>query len=228
MIGANLTNCAVMYKKWVWEKLIFRHVSPVGGHNSDFRKQTLPVLRDRKEFIQDGNPFSFSLKHFCDTTLQSNLGCCCFVLFFFFTSGWEKKRLKKMWFMNGGAFTRTNTTLITDPQLGWLLKNKMHLACIQPVTKCDFHLETLAAFRCAGEDERGTQAAFLSFLFCFLLNGKALECYSKKSRLCYKCVSQRCGGGAEPAFITSLHIVMRVRRRGSEQRKPDLRAEVFF
>lgn len=65
--------------------------------------------------------------------------------------------------MNEGAFTRTNTTLITDPRLGRLLKNKMHLVGIQALTRCDFHLETSAAFTRAEEDERGAEIDF-SFL----------------------------------------------------------------
>lgn len=36
------------------------------------------------------------------------------------------------------------------------------------------------------------------------------------------------GSRAQTAFITSLHIMMRMRRGETEQRKPNLRVEVFF
>lgn len=190
----------------------------MGGHNSDFRKNPA-----KKEFW-GGNPFTFPLKHFCDTTLQSNLGCC-FCFFFFLLLQGGKKEAKNFLIYEWGCIYKDKCHTNYRPQLGWLLKNKMHLACIQPLTKCDFHLETENGChqKCSRRRERHPSLTF--FFFCFFM--KHLKDIQKKSRLCYKCVSGGCGRGAEAAFITWLHIVMRMRRGESEQRKPDLRVEFF-
>lgn len=171
-------------------------------------------------------PSPFSLKHpTFDTMLQSNLTR----LFFSFFFRVEKMRLKKKKsrFMNEGTFTRTNTTLVTDPNWGDCLK-----------TKCTWHafnhrqsvtLICRPKNRCLRMCSRRRQRHWrLTFLFFLLYREfKSTWMLFPKSRACATCVCEWGGEEKKPetAFITSLHIVMRMRRGENEQRKPDLRGE---
>lgn len=137
MIGANLTNCAVMYKKRDSRKLWYSGTYlQWEGHTSDFRriKKTNPARAKKKKVFRGGaewSPFTFVFKAFNiwhNVTVKFHKIS---LFFFFLRVGIKKnKRLKKiydLWMRQHiqGQNTHTNYR----PRMGWLFKkNKMHLA----------------------------------------------------------------------------------------------------
>lgn len=164
--------------------------------------------------------------------LQSNLTR----LFFSFFFRVEKMRLKKKKsrFMNEGTFTRTNTTLVTDPNWGDCLK-----------TKCTWHafnhrqsvtLICRPKNRCLRMCSRRRQRHWrLTFLFFLLYREfKSTWMLFPKSRACATCV---CEWGGETRDCLHYFIAHcdenEKRRKWAEKTRPERRvragqAHFFF
>lgn len=187
----------------------------MGGHESDLEKPC-QFSRDKKVF-ERGKPFSFSLKHCCDTKLQLNL-----VSFFPFTSPRKKKEAEQHMIYVWEHIYKDKQQTNYRPQLGWLLKTKMHLACIWLLTKCDSYLETWIG--CLQTSSRRKQAPEFDFslLFSrFLMNKKSTF---SKSLACATSFRWVVGNGdlQVQRLPSLLHCIL---EEETEQRKPDLRVE---
>lgn len=64
MIGANLTNCAVMYKKQIWEnewKVDIQARISNGRAQKWFLEKTPSVLKETRRYFESWGPFTFFL-----------------------------------------------------------------------------------------------------------------------------------------------------------------------